>query len=152
MSYCYMTDNDYAVWDVDTIPLKKISFIDEHGRSLMNKKRAHHKPYFYLIDKLFDGKLKTFNFSFITEAMFIRNAYMKEMIDKIGGKDKFIENIMANVLPSEVIHSGFSEFETYGTYVMNCYPDTVAFRSWKTERNGGNIFRYVPTPEELDAY
>lgn len=152
MSYCFETACDYVVWDVDTVPLRRVEFLDDAGRSLFNRKFEHWQPYFYAIDRLFGGRMKTFPFSFITEAMHIRNAYMREMIDELGGEGGFVEKIMSSVLPSELGHSGFSEFETYGTYVMNMHPESAAFRDWKTDRYGLVRFKGLPSVEELDSF
>ena len=44
--------------------------------------------------------------------------------------------------------SGFSEFETYGTYVMNRHSKDYNLREWKSLREG--IF-YFPIPLDRDA-
>ncbi len=131
----------YLIWDADTIPLKKLSFFDESGKMLLSYKTDSHQPYFDTLDKLgLPGKQT--NKSFITEHMLIKKSVMKELLaaieySNVEGRG-WIEKIMLAINKDQYV-SGFSEFETYGNYLMKRYPDIFRFRKIKHKRSGSKI-------------
>ena len=150
MQYSFYTNDEYyLLWDADTIPVKKIEFF-YNDKMLFNLKTEMCKPYFDLINKLFDSKIKCINKSFISEGMVIKTCIMRELIDSIESKNNlegilFYEKIM-NLISSDIISkSGFSEFETYGNYVYTYYPNLFKYRPLNTQRHG--MFYYGRIPE-----
>ncbi len=143
MGYCRICkDEYYLLWDSDTIPLKKIDFFDNNGYPLFDCKGEYHKPYFDAINRIFPGFSKQIKDSFISEHMIIRVDYMREMLDdiennkNIKGND-FTEKIINSVNIDDLSKSGFSEFETYGSYVMKKHVGFYNMRRWKSMRFGG---------------
>jgi hypothetical protein len=152
--------NAYLVWDGDTIPLKRLEFINsESGRYYFNliKTRARFvQAYFNTLGKLFYPPLKrVIKESFISEHMIIDVKIMKEMISSIETNknlcgDTFFERILRIIDRNSLGIGGFSEFETYGTYVYTKYPEKVEFRDLRTMRHGKVYFGDSPKIEDLE--
>ena len=73
--------------------------------------------------------------------MLFHKDYVKELIHEINcseidGND-WIAKIINAISPS--VHCGFSEFETYGTFVLNRHPESYAERELPSLRYGGFI-------------
>jgi len=155
MSYALMChDNYYLIWDADTLPLNHISFINNSDKLLFTMKTEYHKPYFDTINNLF-GYHKAINKSFIAEHMIIDKNIMRELINDIEKNTKligksFYEKIMRAIDMDEIQGSGFSEFETYGTYVLNNYRNRYQLRELRTCRNAKIILGEIPNEELLD--
>ena len=105
-------------------------------------KTEHHIPYFKTIDKLFCKEVtKSINRSFIAEHMLINKDCMLDMLAKIENnkmlKGKaFYEKIMYAIDKNDIQASGFSEFETYGNYILKYYPHLYGMRTLRTLREG----------------
>ena len=144
----------YLVWDADTIPLKPIVFFDG-DKMLFNMKEEHHAPYFDTIYKLLGNNMKLADQSFITEGMVIKTTIMKEVIDSIESSPVsgrwFYEKIINAIDENELNYSGFSEYETYGTYLINNYPQLYEKRQLKTERHGMKKYGKLLDKQELNA-
>jgi hypothetical protein len=151
IGYARICDDEYyLLWDSDTIPLKKITLFF-NGKPVFNLKTEKHIPYFQTIKKLFPDLKKIIKKSFISEHMIIHTKTMLEMIDEIEtnseitGRD-FIEKIIDSIDIKELPFSGFSEFETYGTFVSNKYSENYVFKNWKSLRYGN----FFVKSDELD--
>jgi len=131
----------YLSWDADSIPVRPINFFDENGSPLFTMKEEYHKPYFITLKKILNiDKLTTK--SFISENMIFKSEIMIDLIDKIDKSilygESWCEKIIMS-LPSNKNNS-FSEFETYGNYVMQYYPKLYKMREIRTFRNAGLIY------------
>jgi hypothetical protein len=146
MAYSFKSETQYyLIWDSDTIPLNPIHFFINDGdklKCMFTMKDEHHVPYFKTINVLFDGKVfKLTNKSFIAEHMMIDKDIMLEIIHKIDDNAKipgnnFFEKILYAIDRNEISSSGFSEFETYGNYVLKYYPEKYCLRQLRTFREG----------------
>lgn len=130
----------YLLWDADTIPLKKIEFFDSNGRGILDIKSEWHKPYFRTIKKLI-GIEKKIKGSFIAEHMLINKEVMLDLLSQIeSNKDikglTFFQKISNSINVHDLKESGFSEYETYGSFVMEKYPHLYVKRKLKTLREG----------------
>lgn len=132
----------YLSWDADTLPLQKIDFFDKDGHPFFTMKTEFHKPYFIAIKTLL-GLDKTNTGSYIAEHMMFNREIMKEMLLKIEESsvsgDNWVEKIMNAIVPETISAASFSEFETYGTYCMNNYPNLYLERELRNFRLGGII-------------
>jgi hypothetical protein len=126
-------DKFYLIWDSDTIPIKKVKMFNNDGKPFFDVKKEYHRPYFITIKKIFPELGKKYNYSFISEHMIINTNLMKNMIRRINFNknlhgdiwyEKIINCIDINNLPE----SGFSEFETYGTFVKEHYKQVYSKR------------------------
>lgn len=131
---------EYLIWDSDTLPLHRMSFI-ENDKYQLTEKTEHHKPYFETLQKLL-GFGKLCGSSFIAEHMPIRVEIMRELIDAIGHStmkgDCWFDKII--YATSGTDEQAFSEFETYGNYCMKYYPGIFELRQLRTLREAGMLF------------
>lgn len=136
-------DEYYMVWDADTIPVKKVNMFNEENKPYFHLKTEYHKPYFDTIDNLFNNNYKkSVKGSFIAEHMIFKTEYVKDMLNEIeennsiDGKYFYEKMIDAITEIKNLNNSGFSEFETYGTYVYSKYKDSYSIKEWKSLREG----------------
>lgn len=155
LAYAYVcTDEYYIVWDADTVPLQKIPHMVD-GHPVFTKKEEMEPAYFETLDRLFEGKVKRCgDFSFICENMIMNVRIMKEMLEVIMGQpglqgDSFWERILSAVSDENLPGSGFSEFETYGNYVMTYYPELYHLRTLRGMRKGAEFFGMNPDFKQL---
>lgn len=140
----------YLTWDADTLPLSHIKFFDE-GHPYFTRKYEYNENYFTTIERIL-GMRKKNDFSFIAEHMMFNSRIVKQMLCEI--ERSFIDG---NNWYEKVINAGnyesvlptFSEFETYGTYVMYNYPNLYYTRQLNTFRCGGYIQGYNITDAKL---
>lgn len=140
------TDMYYLVWDGDTVPCKPFSMF-KAGTDVpyLDLKREYHKEYFETIESLFPGFHKAIEKSFISEHMLINCEIMKQLISDIEKniqiKDgDFWEKIIRSIPADKIQDGGFSEFETYGTYVAFKHAAAYRLRDWHSFRLGGEFF------------
>lgn len=142
MSYSEICNEDYyLIWDSDTIPVHKVSMV-EKGHPVFDMKTENHKAYFRTIHRILPGFSKLGNKSFISEHMLISVDLMKSLIKEIEAvsKENYIFTII-NAINVKDLGCGFSEFETYGTYVCTKYPKLYKQRIWKSLRDGSIFFK-----------
>ncbi len=140
----YCEDNYYLVWDADTAPLREIDMF-EGQHPLFDIKTEEHLPFFHTIENIFDGMYKIIDHSFISEHMVIKCDIMNNLVQEIENNpclqgNCWYEKILRAIEPKELLQSGFSEFETYGTYCTVRYPEQYKFRDWKSCREGNLYF------------
>lgn len=155
MAYSISCEQEYyLIWDSDTIPVKPVAMF-LGNKPYFDCKTEYHRPYFDTLKKLFPGLDKNNNMSFISEHMLVKTEYMKalihdiEMNEDIPGEN-FQEKIIYSIAPEEISGSGFSEFETYGTYVTAKYPDQYVMREWHSMRDGGCFFDETLSDEDVN--
>lgn len=139
------TDEFYLLWDSDTLPLRTIEVFDKDGKMYLDYKIEYNKPYFDTLSRLIPGYKKLFERSFIAEHMLIKTKHMRELLDIIEANDNipgkyFYEKIINAVAIEHLHESGFSEFETYGTFVFKNYINEYNLRQWHSFRFGGLFF------------
>ncbi len=139
-------DKYYMAWDGDTIPCKELVMFDnETGKPFFDLKHEFHPEYFETLEVILPGYKKLIKKSFISEHMLFRTDIMRRLIRKIESSDnipgrRFWEKIINSIPEDKIQSSAFSEFETYGTYVVANYPDAYLFRDWHSFRLGGEFF------------
>lgn len=146
MIYCNICqDKYYLIWDSDTIPIKKVKMFENNGKPIFDVKTEYHEPYFITMKNIFPELGKKFRYSFISEHMIINTKLMKNMINRISDNknlfgNTWYEKIINCIDPKYLYHSGFSEFETYGTFVKKHYKQVYSKRLWKSLRGGVNLY------------
>lgn len=155
MGYALKCDDAaYMVWDSDTIPLNEIDYFSNNKYKFFTK-TEYHKPYFETINKILDNNVSRWNkdVSFISENMIFSVPIMRSLINDIqtyvqnGGA--FWEKILYSIDLKDIGWSGFSEFETYGNYVMKYFPEVYELHKIKSLRNGCRYFGNEPSDEVL---
>lgn len=154
-AYCYCCkDEYYIVWDADTVPLRHIAHILD-GQPVFTKKEEMEPAYFETLERLFGGRVKREgDFSFICENMIFHVEILKEMLRQIIEQpgfegETFWEKILNAVSDENLPGSGFSEFETYGNFVMLYYPKLYRLRTLKGMRKGAEYFGLTPSAAQL---
>jgi hypothetical protein len=152
-SFVDLADDYYLIWDADTVPLRPMRFFDDSGRMLLTKAKEHHTPYFETYRRLL-GEDPGREFSFIAQHILVQKSVAREMMARIEahvpGDGNWAWKIMRSLPPQGV--NLFSEYETYGHYVKNHYPDRVRFieRTWQRAMPGlGGC--PIPTEAELQV-
>lgn len=146
MEYSGICDGEYYMsWDGDTVPCKKVEMFNDEGKPYLDLKHEYNELYFTTMDKLIPGLKKFIEPSFISEHMLFKCDIMKKLIAKIESNEtipgsRFYEKII-NCIPLEDIQgNGFSEFETYGSFVCLTSPQTYKLREWHSFRLAGEFF------------
>ena len=137
MAYSQVCDYEYYMsWDADTIPLRKIDMFNPAGKPYFDIKPECLSGYFRTIQNLF-GFGKVIAKSFVSEHMLFRVDYMKEMIAEIMRApydgNSFYEKIFFSI-DLDNMKRGFSEFETYGTWVAMRHQTAYMLREWHSLR------------------
>lgn len=152
LGYAFQTDDDYYItWDADMIPLKTISFFDKGGHPLFSSSNEYNPYYFDTLKNLLNLN-KCIKKSFISEHMVFNSKTVRTMLDEIESNSgtKWYDRIIKSVADNHLAGSGFSEFETYGTYCVTKYPDLYKFRKLRALRGGKTIFGVIPDVEVLN--
>lgn len=141
---------DYLVWDADTVPLNPIKFVNANNQHLILTKKEHHKPYFNTIDNLFEAKKKA-SYSFISEHMVFKSEIVREMLKTIESNSNIIWYEQCIAARKDDVIQVFSEFETYGTYCLNYYPQLHCQRTFPTFRLGSKIYGIIASRKEIES-
>lgn len=129
------TNENYVIWDADTVPLKEIGFFERSGKVQFYIGSENHEPYFETIEKLL-GFGKVASFSFIAQSFPCKGIWAKEFFD-------FIENRFPEGYETAIINninfaeeSGFSEYETLGSFILNRFQEQLIIKKNLWLRNG----------------
>lgn len=159
LKLCYslnpLAGDYYLVWDADTIPLRPMKFFGEAGKVIFETSGEYNASYFFTMQKLI-GKGKTYGYSFISEHMMMERATVRELLKLICASGMIsprdvAQRIIAAVDDVALSVSGFSEFETYGTFATSAYPDRYEQRSLRSLRHGAMLFGRQPSAKNLFA-
>ena len=143
MEYSRICEGDYYLsWDADTIPLHRIELFDADDIPYLDVKREYCADYFITIWRML-GMNKSNEKSFISEHMLFSKIRMQELIAELEATtyegEQYYEKLFA-AMGVDNIKRGFSEFETYGTWISHRYPKDYHIREWKSLRKGGVFF------------
>ncbi|WP_026517135.1 DUF6492 family protein [Butyrivibrio sp. MC2021] len=138
MAYSKICESEYYLcWDSDTLPLRKIDMFSSDDKPYLDVKPEFRNSYFLTLERLF-GYDKVIENSFISEHMLFDTELMQALISEIERLsffgDHFYEKILSAVGPDN-LSLGFSEFETYGTWVAMKHVSKYKLRNWKSFRN-----------------
>ncbi|MGQ0708565.1 MAG: DUF6492 family protein [Rhodoferax sp.] len=108
------------IWDADTVPLRNLNFVGERGEILYYKGSEFHLPYFHSISNML-GMSKTVSFSFIAQCFAVKGSWVRDFFSFVEARHEchWVDALLASVDFRE--GSGFSEYETLGTFVSNRY-------------------------------
>ena len=141
-----------VIWDADTVPLRKISFFDSQGNCRYFFGSEYHLPYFENIKRLL-GLDKAEPNSFIAQNFPITGdqipaffSYVEERHQK-----KWWHAVIDSIDFDE--SSGFSEYETLGTFVSSftMQPVTMQQGTWSREGNQRWVSKQVSSRKASKA-
>ena len=143
-------DDYYLIWDADTIPLRSLEFFDAKARMLLTKAEEFHQPYFLTYQAILGRPAKR-EFSFISQHIVVQKSILREMLGEIErhcpGGENWAWKIMRNLRGEG--SNRFSEYETYGHYLKDRYPQRVAFRELPWLRRGATECGRKPSDHDL---
>lgn len=127
-------DKVVLIWDADTVPIKPIKFFDQNGKLNYYVGTENHSPYFQAIERLI-GLNKIVEFSFISQSFPVNAKWVQEFCDRI--ENKFNMNWISALVEhlDTSTFSGFSEYESIGTYISHFHRNEITFAQ-------GNWYRY----------
>lgn len=142
LGYADIADRYYMTWDADTVPIVDINMFEDDGKVVFDMKNEYHKEYFSTIKNIF-GIDKIAKKSFIAEHMMFDKYLVQQMLDEIEGNefqgDIWWEKILHAINVDDIGRNGFSEFETYGTWVMTYHPEEYCMRNYNSFRLGNSL-------------
>jgi hypothetical protein len=143
-------DNQYVIWDADTVALRPIVFF-EGGKLQITMSKEYHQPYFAALEKLINQR-RVLRFSAISQYMPVDASCTRKMLEKIEQIHckPWIDAVLS-VLPLQG-DSEFSEYETLANYMASEYPDRTQFVRKRWFRYGTDICGHInlPTNSELE--
>lgn len=148
MGYSFISETDYYLaWDADTVPLKQIDFFDENNKPFFSIKNEYNQPYFRTINRILQID-KQIRGSFIAEHMMFNCSYMNSLIKRIDENKDYsgiwFEKIMYAIDIEDLSNSGFSEFETYGSFIEVFFKGSYTLRKLDTLRLAKLLFSVIP--------
>ena len=136
------------IWDADTVPLKKLEFINSSGQFIYYKGDEYRKSYFDFIERAL-GLKRTQNFSYIAQSLILRVSWARELTNALAQSAQlhWIDAVLSFLDRSEP--AGFAEFETLGSWVWNHHHDEMLISERPWYRNGlslvGNPLKLSPS-------
>lgn len=152
----YCNDEYYLLWDSDTIPVKKIDFFDKDNKPYLDYKTEYYKSYFDTLERILPGYSKSFSGSFIAEHMLVNTQKMRDMIYMIENNSQevglhFYEIIIKAIDIEHISKSGFSEFETFGTFLYKNFKNEYSLRRWQSLRHAGFFYKSRSSLNEYEC-
>jgi hypothetical protein len=134
-------NENIIIWDSDCVPVRKVRFFEDTGEPIMYSSSEFNQDYFPPIKRLLNlDKLRVE--SFIAPGFPITKNILQTIISEIEKRHSthWTKALIANIDFSKP--SGFSEYETLGTWVVANVPETVLSSDMKWERYGQSRFGY----------
>jgi FkbM family methyltransferase len=125
-----------VIWDADTVPLQDLSFFDFQGNCRYYLGSEYHLPYFENIDRLL-GLDKAHPNSFIAQNFPITGDQIRAFFSYVEKRHQSEWwNAVINSIDFDEL-SGFSEYETLGTFVSSIdkKPLNVQLGAWSRDGN-----------------
>jgi len=134
------TSDISIIWDADCVPLRSISLVSPEGSlRFMDCSKEHHRRYFENTKRLI-GVGKQVKFSFVAPGFPIRRQWIDEFFSFV--EDRHQKSWHSAIMDSIDfrLRSGFSEFETLGTWIASNYVDEWSLIDVNWERFGQRRF------------
>lgn len=133
--------DNIIIWDSDCVPISSVRFFDVSGRAKLFTSPEYHEGYFPPIQKLLDLN-KSQKASFIAPGFAMKKAWVGQIVSEIEKRHgvPWFQALIASTDFS--LRSGFSEYETLGTWLVENRPDVDVSPDLKWERLGQSKFGY----------
>ena len=152
LKLCAVSDGEpedvCVIWDGDTIPLRRLQFVDEHNCLSYYCATESHPPYFHMIDRLL-GLSKAAPYSYVAQCLPMKVAWVHELrqhIEQRHGVNWFRALIDAINFDEGC---GFSEYEMLGTFFHTHHQQEFYAQHRRWSRHGKLL---VGTPDSLDRW
>jgi hypothetical protein len=135
------------IWDADTVPLKRLEFINSSGQFIYYKGDEYRKSYFDFIERAL-GIRRTQYFSFIAQSLILKVSWARELTNALAQSAQlpWIDAVLSFLDRAEP--AGFAEFETLGTWIWNHHHDEIFISERPWYRNGLSL---VGNPLKLSS-
>jgi hypothetical protein len=132
-----------VIWDADCVPVQHLKLFGDNGDPIyMQASQEFNYVYFETIEKMLDIQ-RVQDFSFIIPGFPISKEWVTDFAQYFRDKHgiNWYDSIIENT-PFERM-SGFSEFETLGTWIADKYPNSWSKVDVRWERLGQSRFGYA---------
>lgn len=123
------SEKNIYVIDADTVLVSPQKF-EKDGKIILLASDEYYFPYFETFKRIF-GYGTLASFSFVAHQMLFDTDRLKELrfdMEKGGKNKKWYQVILNNLDLKEI--SSFSEYETYGNWMMKNHPEEISFEYW----------------------
>ena len=127
-----LTGNDYLVIDADVILNRTIHVIEKDKPCFLFGKNQYHEPYFTFMKNVL-GLHKEYSCSFINEIMYFKRDMIRGMINSVACNKYGFFELAINEINRINDASGFSEYETYGNFIVTNFPELYGYKYLKTK-------------------
>lgn len=147
-------DEYYLIFDMDTTT-KDISFF-EKGKPKFYTSGENHQEYMETLERMLPGVIHKYDskISFIVNYMLFKTEYVLELLNVFGKSssrgDSWWEKILYSVDTRYIKEAGFSEFESYGNYVMEYHAGDYLLDTAKQYRTIDTFISMTPSNAQLD--
>jgi hypothetical protein len=137
-----------VIWDGDTIPLRRLQFVDENNRLSHYCAAESHPPYFQMIDRLL-GLSKAAPYSYVAQCLPMKVAWIHELRQHIEQRHgvNWFKALIDTIDFDEA--SGLSEYETLGTFFHTYHQHEFYAQHRRWSRRGKLL---IGTPDSLDHW
>lgn len=153
----FTDDEEYLVWDADTHLIDAIDFKINGKPKFVIYDHHMHIEYLPTINRLFGKTMKTQGeYTFVNHYALFETNLVREMLDTIEQNpdvegNTWWEKCIRAISIEDLTRSGFSEFETYGEYVITNHPDAYEYETGYIHLLSGKKFLGEnPSKEILD--
>ncbi len=141
MAWCdFSEEKYYLTLDSDTVFIRPMSF-EYNNKTLLEYTDEYHRPYFDTLKKL--GFSTYSPVSFIAHHMLFNKTIMQDLLKEIESKNNTIWYDAIQQKLDKNIHSGFSEFETYGRFLIEYHPKEIILEYWFNKSINSNEFSTI---------
>lgn len=126
------------IWDADTVPLRPLHFVDQSGLVQHFVGEERHSPYFDCISRLL-GLTAQLDKSFIAQSLPVKGRWFTGFCKHLEGRHhcEWQEALLRCIDFSQ--GSGFSEYETLGTFCTAFFPNELRPCHDAWERLGNSL-------------
>ena len=122
------TQEQFLVLDSDTVFVRPKIFI-YRGKYIFDHSEEYNIPYYNVYSKIMKMEIRS-KLSFVTHYMLFSRKYLQEMKKymEIKNNQSWIDAILSNTDYNNL--SGFSEYETYGNYMLTFHKNKMKREFW----------------------
>lgn len=146
-----IASNNLIIWDADCVPVKNLNFFTADGLPKYIMSDEFHADYFFSLEKLL-GLKKLNSKSYIAPGFPITKKWVNEFVDEVekyNHGQKWHQAIISTTDFTKA--SGFSEFETLGTWVEANHKNEIKVFNCNWERFGQSKIGYAKNLEFSDV-
>lgn len=143
-----VTSDHFLVVDSDILFNKKIEIITDYKPNFFFGRDQYNEAYFRFMKRILNLD-KVYNFSFINEIMYFKREYIDFMLHilKMDSNQFFDKSV--DILNDMNHDAGLSEYELYGNFVTEYFPESYNYKKINTYLGGK---RGVWSDQEVENY